>query len=228
MASKTLLIIGSGPGISRSVATLFASRRYKNVGLVARRAESLAAEQAALQQAVGADVKVGIYIVDITDSEALAQALDQADDELGKPETVFFNAARVIPSAFFDHDIKEIEYDLKITVSALYLVAQRYIPHLVSLAKSGEPGTKPALLVTNSALPFHPIPQLFALSLTKAAQRNLVQSLNLTYAPEGVHIGIINVAGPVSPDDAVRNPNNIAAKTWEWFEEGGKEFEVVI
>jgi NAD(P)-dependent dehydrogenase (short-subunit alcohol dehydrogenase family) len=81
--------------------------------------------------------------------------------------------------------------------------------------------------VTSSALPFQPIPQLFALSLTKAAQRNLVQSLNLTHAPEGVHIGVINVAGQVLPDDPVRNPTNIAAKTWEWFE-AGKEFEVVI
>ncbi|KAL2125673.1 hypothetical protein VTJ04DRAFT_2038 [Mycothermus thermophilus] len=227
MSSKTLLIIGSGPGISRSVASLFASKRFKNVGLIARRAESLAAEKSALEEAVGGDVKVGTYAVDITDAEGLEKALDQAEAELGKPEVVFFNAARVIPSAFFEHDIKEIEYDLKITVSALYLVAKRYIPHLVSLAKSGEPDSKPALLVTSSALPFQPIPQLFALSLTKAAQRNLVQSLNLTHAPEGVHIGVINVAGQVLPDDPVRNPTNIAAKTWEWFE-AGKEFEVVI
>ncbi|KAL2270677.1 hypothetical protein VTJ83DRAFT_48 [Remersonia thermophila] len=227
MTSKTLLIIGSGPGISRSVATLFASKRYKNVGLVARRAESLTVEKTVLEKSVGTGVKVGTYAVDIADSEALIKTLERADLELGKPEAVFFNAARVIPSAFFEQDVKEIEYDLKITVSALYLVAQRYIPHLVSLAKSGEAGCKPALLVTSSALPFHPIPQLFELSLTKAAQRNLVQSLNLTYAPEGVHIGVINVAGQVFPDDPVRNPNNIAAKTWEWFEDG-KGFEVVI
>ena len=100
------------------------------------------------------------------------------------------------------------------------------MPHLVALAKADN-DSKPALLVTSSALPLHPIPQLFALSLVKAAQRNLVQSLNLTYAPEGVHVGVINVAGAVSPDEPERNPKNIAAKTWGWFEEG-REFEVVI
>jgi NAD(P)-dependent dehydrogenase (short-subunit alcohol dehydrogenase family) len=114
MSSKTLLIIGSGPGISRSVASLFASKRFKNVGLIARRAESLAAEKAALEEAVGGNVKVGTYAVDITDAEGLEEALDQAEAELGKPEVVFFNAARVIPSAFFEHDVKEIEYDLKV------------------------------------------------------------------------------------------------------------------
>ena len=56
------------------------------------------------------------------------------------------------------------------------------------------------------------------MSLVKAAQRNLVQSLSMTYAPQGVHVGVINVAGPVTPEDEWRNPRNIAQKTWEWFE----------
>jgi hypothetical protein len=54
-----------------------------------------------------------------------------------------------------------------------------------------------------------------------------VQSLHLAYAPEGVHVGVINVAGAVSEDEPGRNPGNIAARTWEWFERGS-EFEVVI
>jgi NAD(P)-dependent dehydrogenase (short-subunit alcohol dehydrogenase family) len=222
--SKTLLVVGSGPGIGRAVTALFASKRYTNVVLLARRTESLTTEKTAVE-ASSPGVNVKVYAVDVTDAVAVAKALDDADAAFGKPETVFFNAARVLPSAFFEHDVKEIEYDLKINVSALYLLAARYIPHLVSLAKEGD--NKPALLVTSSALPQHPIPQLFALSLVKAAQRNLVQSLNLTYAPEGVHVGVINVAGQVSPEDPVRNPENIAAQTWKWFEQG-TEFEVVI
>lgn len=39
---------------------------------------------------------------------------------------------------------------------------------------------------------------LFALSLVNATQRNLVQSLSLTHAPEGVHFGVINVTGSVT------------------------------
>ncbi|KAK4235562.1 hypothetical protein C8A03DRAFT_46322 [Achaetomium macrosporum] len=225
-SNKTLLVVGSGPGIGRAVTTLFASKRYNNIALIARRAESLATEKAAVEQGVGSQVRIETYAVDVTDSAALLKAVDDADAALGKPECVFFNAARVVPSAFFEHDVKEIEYDFKITVSALYVLAQRYIPHLVSLAKA-DSSAKPALIVTSSALPLEPIPELFALSLVKAAQRTLVQSLNLAFAPQGVHIGVINVAGPVSPDDPVRNPANIAARTWEWAE-AGKDFEVVI
>lgn len=111
----------------------------------------------------------------------------------------------------------------------MYAVAQRYIPHLVSLAASDKDAT-PALLVTSSCLPLEPIPQVFALSLAKAAQRNLVQSLRMTYEPQGVYVGLINVGGPVTDDHPTRNPDNIAERTWTWFE-GIKEspgLEVII
>jgi NAD(P)-dependent dehydrogenase (short-subunit alcohol dehydrogenase family) len=116
---KTLIVIGSGPGIGRAVTTLFTTKRYSNAVLIARRADSLAAEKAAVEQAVGPHINVKTYSVDITDSAALTAALDDADAAFGKPESVFFNAARVLPSAFFEHDVTEIEYDLKVRVCPL-------------------------------------------------------------------------------------------------------------
>ncbi|KAK4462650.1 hypothetical protein QBC42DRAFT_267354 [Cladorrhinum samala] len=229
MSNKTILVLGAGPGIGRSVASLFAAKRHHNVVLIARRAEQLEVEKKALEETAGSQVKIKTYALDLTKTGDLTKALDDADAMFGKPEVIFFNAARVLPSAFFTHPVEDIEYDLKINVSALYVLSQRYIPHLVELAKL-DASSKPALIVTSSALPHHPIPQLFALSLAKAAQRNLVQSLSLEYTPQGVHIGVINVAGPVSAEDALRNPSNIAEKTWEWFEAAREKpsFEVVI
>jgi NAD(P)-dependent dehydrogenase (short-subunit alcohol dehydrogenase family) len=108
-------------------------------------------------------------------------------------------------------------------------VAQRYIPKLIKLANA-DPSAIPSLIVTSSMLPYHPIPFIFALSLVKAAQRNLMQSLEQTYSSQGVHIGLINVGGQVSPDDKVYNPPNIAAKAWEWFSQLKEKpsFEVLI
>lgn len=115
-------------------------------------------------------------------------------------------------------------------MSALYAVAQRYIPHLLSLAETAN-GTKPAFIVTSSLLPKQPIPEVFALSLVKAAQRNLMQSLDMTYGGKGVHIGVINVAGEVSPENKERSPKRIAQVTWNWCERAGRgarEFEVDV
>ncbi|CAN8103843.1 unnamed protein product [Discula destructiva] len=227
--SKTLLVIGSGPGIGRALTTLLASKRYNHIALIARRAEQLEIEKKAVEDTVGSHIKVKAYALDVVDTDALAKALDNVDEELGKPECIFYNAARVIPSQLLSHDVKEVEYDLKINVSAPYVVAQRYIPHLVDLARADK-SAYPSFIVTSSMLPQHPLPFLFALSLVKAAQRNLMQSLNMTYAAQGINVGLINVAGQVSPEDKTWNPTNIAAKAWDWFA-GYKEnptFEVVI
>lgn len=114
-------------------------------------------------------------------------------------------------------------------MSGLYTVSQHYIPHLLDLAKT-DPKSRPALLVTSSCLPLNPVPQFFALSLVKAAQRNMAQSMHMTYASQGVAVGLINVGGPVSPDHATRNPHNIAERSWEWFVglEEKPSFEVLI
>lgn len=61
-------------------------------------------------------------------------------------------------------------------------------------------------------LPQQPLPFVFALSTVKAAQRTLVQCLHMTYAPEGVIVGFVNVAGQVSTEHETWNPSNIAAK----------------
>ena len=111
--NRTLLVLGAGPGIGRSVTTLFASKRYNKVALIARRAEQLRAEKEAVESAVPG-VRVEIYAVDLTNTDALTAVLDQADSAFGKPEAVFYNAARVVPSELFVHPVEDIEYDFKV------------------------------------------------------------------------------------------------------------------
>lgn len=110
--NRTLVVIGSGPGIGRSVAALFASKRYNNVALISRRPEQLALEREAIE-AVGQDIKVRTFAVDVADTEALLGALGEAEAHFGKAECIFYNASRVLPSKLLEHDIKEVELDLK-------------------------------------------------------------------------------------------------------------------
>lgn len=74
--------------------------------------------------------------------------------------------------------------------------------------------------MTNSFLYRDPLPEVFSLTITKAAQRSLVEMMAQTFAPQGVHVGLISVGGPVAPEKKVLNPTNIAEKTWEFFENG--------
>jgi hypothetical protein len=99
-------------------------------------------------------------------------------------------------------------------------VAQWSIPRLLEKGKSLK---RPSFIVTNSALWKDPVPQVFSLSMTKASQRILVECLNKTYAPQGIHCGLISVSGPVSPDNKVLNPINIADEAWKFFDSGKPE-----
>lgn len=120
--NKTLLVVGIGSGIGRSVTSLFASQRYDNVALIARRAEQLEMEKTLLEEAVNISstgsrerpVTVKTFAVDVVDTDALTKALDESDEALGKPECVFWNAVRVLPSELLSHHVKEIDYDFKV------------------------------------------------------------------------------------------------------------------
>jgi NAD(P)-dependent dehydrogenase (short-subunit alcohol dehydrogenase family) len=115
MSDKTILVLGSGPGIGGHVASVFAAKRHHNVVLIARRADALEAEKATVLAAVGAHVNVKTYAVDTTDTTELLAALDDADATFGRPEVVFYNAARVLPSEPLVHPVEDIEYDLKVS-----------------------------------------------------------------------------------------------------------------
>lgn len=99
---------------------------------------------------------------------------------------------------------------LQTTNIALYNTARWALPLLQK-----PDVVKPSLLITSSLLWYSPIPQFFSLSMVKASQRNLVQSLQMTY-PD-VHIALLNVHGPVSEGDEWLNPGKIAERWWDVY-----------
>ncbi|VUC25752.1 unnamed protein product [Clonostachys rosea] len=232
MASRTdrpLILIGSGPGIGRHIACEFASRRFNKVALLARNAERLAEDQAAIKAATDDKTEVRTYPVDITDDEEFIATLDKIEKEMGVPEVFYYNAARVTLSKLLESEGREIEYDFQINCASLYTAAKWAIPRLVSLADA-DAHARPSLLVTSSLLPLDPIPDMFALSMAKAAQRNMTQSLAKVYGPKGVHIGMVLVGGAVDPTHATLSPSNIASRTWGLFEEPKEKqtFEIQV
>lgn len=109
-----------------------------------------------------------------------------------------------LPSPLNTHEMGRVRMLTcgKVTNLALYTIAQWAIPRLQSLAQNS-PTLKPSLLVTNSHLPWDPIPQLLSLSLVKAAQRNMVTSFARAYGGTGVRFGLVAVQGIVSPEAKV-------------------------
>jgi NAD(P)-dependent dehydrogenase (short-subunit alcohol dehydrogenase family) len=82
----------------------------------------------------------------------------------------------------------------------------------------------PAFLVTNSLLPASPFPDWFALSMTKAAQANLVKSLEKAFSSQGIHVGLVVIWGIVSTESAGLNPVNIAEQAWKLYSQKREEW----
>ncbi|OAL51031.1 short-chain dehydrogenase/reductase-like protein SDR [Pyrenochaeta sp. DS3sAY3a] len=219
--TRALIVFGAGPGIGNNIAAEFASKGVDHVILLARNTERLQKEDAPFVTKSASGVKVDTLRIDLADVDAVPSVLKQLDGltQGDDVEVVLFNAARIKPSDVLGVDVKEIEEDFKTTNLALYVIAQHYIPKLQALAKSNK-SLKPALLVTNSHLPWDPVPQLLSLSLIKASQRNMVQSFNRAFSDSGVHVGLINVEGTVTPDNKVLNPKTIAERTVAFWEKG--------
>lgn len=106
-------------------------------------------------------------------------------------------------------------------------MAQWCVPKFQALAKSN-PAAKPSLLVTNSVLYKDPVPAVFSLTLTKAAQRAMVECLYQTFKNSGVHCGLISVGGEVAPENKTLNPDNIAQKTWAFFDQPKESWELEV
>jgi len=112
---NALLIFGSGPGIGRNVAMLFAERGFRKVILMSRNQERLAQDANAVRSAC-AGVDVQMITVDAADTNSVQQALEHASEALKDVplEFVLFNTARTGPSKFFDFSAEELEADLRV------------------------------------------------------------------------------------------------------------------
>ncbi|KZM19324.1 uncharacterized protein EKO05_0002976 [Ascochyta rabiei] len=225
--TRTLLLFGAGPGIGNNVAATFASKgAIDHVVLLGRNTDRLQNEDAPFVLNAAPNVKADTLRADLSDLDSLPSVLSQLDNLTrdSAVEVVYYNAARIKPSdPVLSVDVKEIEEDFRLQVLALHLVAQHYLPQLQQHPPA-ESNFKPALLVTNSHLPWDPVPQLISLSLVKGAQRTQMLSLNRAFSDTRVHCALVTVEGQVGPDNKVLSPRNIADEAFKlWQRSEGVE-----
>ena len=117
MSSKhgAIAVFGSGPGVGRNVAALFAERGFEKVVLLSRDASRLS-QDAEFVRSASSKASVHEITVDLGDSEQTQKSLKQVDEALaGTPlECVLFNAARLGKSEFFDFSAEVLERDLRV------------------------------------------------------------------------------------------------------------------
>jgi NADP-dependent 3-hydroxy acid dehydrogenase YdfG len=205
--SKTIVIVGYGPGISTGVAETFGAKGF-NVALVGRTRERLEAGVAALE---AKNIKAAGFVADAGDKAAIAAAIGAVREKFGTITALQWNAygsgnSDILAGAAGVFDV---------AVEGLIAATAAALPDL----KAAGDG---AVLITNGGfadldanVDAYAVQSGNAgLALANAAKRKLVGLLVQRLKPEGVHVAEVTIAGSIKGTPwAVNNPNAIEPAT---------------
>jgi NAD(P)-dependent dehydrogenase (short-subunit alcohol dehydrogenase family) len=202
--SKTIIVVGYGPGISTGVAETFGAKGF-NVALVGRTKERLDAGVAALK---AKGVTAGGFVADAGDPASIRSAIDAIRTELGGITALHWNAYGEAAGDLTSATLDEIGSIFDVAITGLVGALQAALPDLKA--------NKGALLVTNGAFgeldpqidAFAASSNYMGLALANAAKHKLVGLLAAKLKDEGVHVGEVTIAGSIKGTPwATGNPN---------------------
>ena len=203
LSYRTALIVGSGAGLSASLARTF-TRAGMTVALAARRA----AELAQLAKEIGGKA----FACDATKRVEVTKLFADVEATFGALDVVVYNASYRTRGPFVELDPADVEKALAVTAFGGFLVAQE-------AAKRMLPRSHGTILFTGASASVKGYAQSAPFAMGKFALRALAQSLARELAPQGIHVGHVVVDGgirsaerpdPPGKPDSLLDPDAIA------------------
>ena len=188
---RNALIVGAGSGISASFARILAADGVK-VGLAARSSGKLDA----FADEIGAET----FRVDAADPQDVARLFAEADERIGEPDVVLYNASGRLRGPIVDLDPLLVQQAIAVSAFGGFLVAQQAAKRMIP-KKSG------AILLTGATASVKGFPLSAAFAMGKFALRGLAQSATRELGPHGIHVahfvidGAVRSEGRTDPSD---------------------------
>jgi NAD(P)-dependent dehydrogenase (short-subunit alcohol dehydrogenase family) len=207
MEMKTALIVGTGAGLSASLARLFA-RNGLQVAMASRNPDKLTklAEETA-----------GItFACEATEPEEVAALFDVVIATQGVPDIVVYNASARARGPVTDLDPVEVARAIAVSAYGGFLVSQQAARHMVQRGSG-------VILLTGASASVKGYPNSSAFAMGKFALRGLAQSMAREMSPKGVHVAHFVIDGgirsdgrpdPANDPDSTLDPDDIADTYW--------------
>jgi short-subunit dehydrogenase len=208
MTTKSIAVLGAGPGLGRAVARRYAREGY-DVVLVARRRQPL---EVLAQELTAAGATGHVITADLADTHAvpeLAKQIRAATGELDAlyyaptPRHGFVPAADLTPQRAHDF--------MPLAVYSLLALVQQFLPHMME-ERSG------AILTAQGASALHGPPNMSGPGPAQAAQRNYLQSLHAEMADKSVYVGMLYIGAIIENSafhaQTVETRNAGAGRDW--------------
>jgi NAD(P)-dependent dehydrogenase (short-subunit alcohol dehydrogenase family) len=222
--SKTIVIVGFGPGNSTAVAEKFGTEGF-SVALVGRNEDRLLAGVSALK---AKGIAAAAFPADASDPAAISGAIRKVHAELGPITAIHWNAFGGTDAGdLLTADPAALRGIFDVAVFGLLAAAREALPDL----KSAGDG---AILITNGAFgELSPEIDAYATSvnsmgvaLANAAKNKLAGLLAQRLKGDGVYVGEVMIRGTIkgTPTDSGNSidPSRIADKFWELYQTRGE------
>ena len=204
---RSALIVGTGPGLSASLARLFAKNGLA-VAVAARQTDKLAA----LAKETGA----AVHKCNAADPADVAALFEAVEAKAGAPDIVVYNASGRVRGPLVDLPPEEVRKGIEVSAFGAFLVSQQ-------AAKRMLPQSHGAIFLTGATAGVKGFALSASFAMGKFALRGLAQSMARELSPKGIHVahfvidgGIRAAARPV-PDnnpDSLLDPDAIAETYW--------------
>ncbi len=189
---KNALIVGTGPGLSASLARRFA-REGMQIGLASRQPNKLDA----LCDETGALA----FGCDVSRPEDVERLFREADDRLGVPEVVVFNPGARARGPLVDLAATDVERVLAVGAFGGFLVAQQAARRML-------PKRHGAIFFTGASASIKGYPQSAPFAMGKFAVRGLAQSAARELSPQGIHVAHFVIDGAIRSGERIADPAN--------------------
>jgi NAD(P)-dependent dehydrogenase (short-subunit alcohol dehydrogenase family) len=200
---RIALVVGAGSGISASFARQAAAAGLR-VGLAARNAEKLAA--------LAAEIGAQTFTADAADPAAVARLFAAADERLGEPDVVLYNAGARAHGPIAELDPEAVRKAIEISAFGGFLTVREAARRMI-------PNGHGAILLTGASASVKGYPHSAVFAMGKFALRGLAQSTARELGPKGIHVAHFVIDGGVRgarhPDppgqpDSTLDPDAIA------------------
>jgi len=204
MSYQYALIVGTGSGLSASLARAFA-KAGMGIALAARSTDKLSQ----LAQETGAKT----YSCDATQCAQVEKLFAALDAAACAPDVVVYNASYRARGALIELDPAEVEKSIAVSAFGGFLVAQAAVRRMLPRAHG-------AILFTGASASVKGYAQSAPFAMAKFALRGLAQSMARELSSQGIHVAHFVIDGgirgarrsePPDKPDSLLDPAAIAA-----------------
>ena len=179
--TEIALIVGTGSGLSASLARLFAKSDMK-VALAARKPEKL--------DALAREANARVYACDASSRTDVPALFKSVTADLGTPDVVVYNPSYRTRGPIAELDPVEVEKALMVTCYGGFLVGQAAARLMLARGHG-------SVLFTGASASVKGYAQSAPFAMGKFALRGLAQSMARELSPQGIHVAHVVIDGGI-------------------------------